>query len=227
MNGKMFAFEGTEGCGKSTIIKHVEEKLKKKGYKTTVIREPGGTSIGEDIRKIIFNPSYKDIDKTTELLLMLAIRNENYQNSIKLSLSKGYIVLCDRYVDSTLVYQGYRYSYEKAIHIQEIIRILFGFLFPPELKKSFYLWLPNVEIGLQRIKDNNRNTNKFDEMDIQFHKTIKESYDMLYCGNDSLRIPIKADRNIEDIVEEIIRHIEDNITDEDKEYNYKKDNKYK
>lgn len=212
MEGKMFAFEGTEGCGKSTVIQLVENKLNDKGYKTMILREPGGSDVGEDIRKIIFNPEYTDIDKTTELLLMLAIRNENYQNTIKPLLSEGHIILCDRYVDSTLVYQGYRYNDRKAMQVKRIIEDLFGFIFPPEMKKSFYLQLPDVKIGLERIQENHRNTNKFDEMDLEFHQKIKDSYDWLYSHgekvNHSLRTTINANKDADAVANEILKSIE-------------------
>lgn len=195
MKGRIYALEGTEGCGKSTAIKLVKQHLDILNIPSVIIREPGGLEVCEDIRNIIFNPNYTNLDKTTELLLMLSIRNENYQKSIKSYIDKGYIVLCDRYVDSTLVYQGYRYSIEKGQWVESVMKDLFGFIFPPELSKSFYLQLSDVSVGLERITQNHRSTNKFDEMDISFHKDIKNCYDQLY------RMPYVNGKKVREIVD--------------------------
>lgn len=203
MKGKMYVLEGTEGCGKSTAIKLVKNALDKLNIPSVIIREPGGLEVCEDIRSIIFNPHYTDIDKTTELLLMLSIRNENYQKTIKPYLDKGYIVLCDRYVDSTLVYQGYRYSNERGEWLEGVIQNLFGFVFPPELSKSFYLQLSDVRVGLDRIAKNHRGTNKFDEMDISFHETIKRCYDEIYLKDDRNRTIIDANQKVENVAQSI------------------------
>lgn len=211
MNGRIYALEGTEGCGKSTAIKLVKQHLDKLNIPSVIIREPGGLEVCEDIRNIIFNPEYSDIDKTTELLLMLSIRNENYQKSIKPYIEKGYIVLCDRYVDSTLVYQGYRYSIEKGQWVEGVMKDLFGFMFPPELSKSFYLQLDDVEKGLDRIAKNHRSVNKFDEMDMTFHRTIQSCYNLLYrtpyINGKKVRETIDASQSPEKVSEEIVKRI--------------------
>ena len=217
MKGRIYALEGTEGCGKSTAIKLVKQHLDILNIPSVIIREPGGLEVCEDIRNIIFNPQYSDIDKTTELLLMLSIRNENYQKSIKPYLEKGYIVLCDRYVDSTLVYQGYRYSIAKGKWVEEVMKDLFGFIFPPELSKTFYLQLSDVSVGLERIAKNHRNTNKFDEMDISFHREIQKSYDALYftdVDGKKIRETIDGDQEPEKVAEKIVERILEDIETE-------------
>lgn len=106
MRGIFITFEGPEGCGKSTQSKLLYEYLKRKGYKVVYVREPGGTQISEKIREILLNPR-NHISPTAEMLLYMAARAEVVDEIIKPSLSKGKIVICDRFLDSTIAYQGY------------------------------------------------------------------------------------------------------------------------
>lgn len=115
--GQFFTFEGGEGVGKSTQIKLLAEKLSKLGYLVHITREPGGTDISESIRDILKSSSH--IDPITETLLMFAARREHYIKSIKPRLDQGYIVLCDRFYDSSLVYQGIL----KKISIEQIVML--------------------------------------------------------------------------------------------------------
>ena len=100
-------FEGAEGAGKSTQIRLAEQYLKQKGYSVLVLREPGGTRIGEAIRKVILNKSRKEMRPETELLLYLACSAQIVKEKISPSLQQGKIVICDRFEDSTLAYQGF------------------------------------------------------------------------------------------------------------------------
>ena len=104
MKGIFITFEGTEGSGKTTIINNIEKELKEKGFKVIKTREPGGSNISEEIRNIILNVENVEMDKITEALLYAASRRQHVIEVIKPHLEKGYIVLCDRYVDSSLAY---------------------------------------------------------------------------------------------------------------------------
>ena len=99
--------EGIEGSGKTTHVRHIVEFLQKQGYECVATREPGGTRIGEKIRAILLDPESKDMDPVVELLLYFADRAQHVRQFILPALSAGKIVLCDRYYDATLVYQGY------------------------------------------------------------------------------------------------------------------------
>ncbi len=106
MKGKFITFEGSEGCGKSTQSRLLYEYLKKNGYKVVYLREPGGTRISERIREILLDP--KDhITPAAETLLYMAARAQIVDEIIKPALLKGKIVICDRFLDSTIAYQGY------------------------------------------------------------------------------------------------------------------------
>ncbi len=105
--GIFITFEGAEGSGKSTQIKRAAAYLRRKGFNVLVLREPGGTRIGEAIRKIILNPAHREMFSETELLLYLAARAQIVREKIRPALSKGRVVICDRFEDSTLAYQGF------------------------------------------------------------------------------------------------------------------------
>ncbi len=105
MKGKFITFEGSEGCGKSTQSKLLYKYLKAKGYKAIYLREPGGTKISEKIRKVLLDPE-NHITPVCETLLYMAARAQVVDELIKPALSKGRIVICDRFLDSTLAYQG-------------------------------------------------------------------------------------------------------------------------
>ncbi|MFZ2938537.1 MAG: dTMP kinase [Candidatus Omnitrophota bacterium] len=106
MKGKFITFEGSEGCGKSTQSKLLYEYLKQKGYKAVYLREPGGVKVSEKIRNLLLDPKNK-ISPVTETLLYMAARAEVVNEVIIPALASGKIVVCDRFLDSTICYQGY------------------------------------------------------------------------------------------------------------------------
>jgi len=107
MRGKFITFEGSEGSGKSTQAKLLKAYLKRRGYRVISLREPGGTKINEKIRKILLDTSNASISPICEMLLYMAARAQIVRDVIKPALAEGKIVLCDRFLDSTLAYQGY------------------------------------------------------------------------------------------------------------------------
>jgi len=106
MRGKFITFEGSEGCGKSTQSKLLYEYLKDKGHKVIYLREPGGTRISERIRQVLLDPE-NHMTKECEMLLYMAARSQIVEGLIKPALKQGKVVICDRFLDSTLAYQGY------------------------------------------------------------------------------------------------------------------------
>ncbi len=111
--GKFITFEGPEKSGKSTQAKLLSEHLKAEGYKVIFLREPGSTEIGERIRQILLDTRHQGMSEMTEMLLYMAARAQIVEELIKPSLKKGFIVLCDRFLDSTLAYQGYGCGLDK------------------------------------------------------------------------------------------------------------------
>jgi len=107
MRGKFITFEGSEGCGKSTQSRMLYNYLKAKGFKVVYLREPGATRISEKLRNILLDPANKKMSRECEMLLYMAARAQIVAQLIEPALSNGRIVICDRYLDSTIVYQGY------------------------------------------------------------------------------------------------------------------------
>ncbi|MCD6320608.1 MAG: dTMP kinase [Candidatus Desulfofervidaceae bacterium] len=160
-------FEGIEGCGKTTQLKLLANWLVQQGKKIYITYEPGDTSLGEKLREILLSPILSPCAQA-ELLLYIADRVEHVQKQIKPALKQGKIVLCDRYHDSTLAYQGYG----RKIDIS-FIQTCFSCLNLPLPHLTFLLDCP-VEIGLKRIKD--RNLDRIEQEEFAFHKRVREGF---------------------------------------------------
>lgn len=173
MSGLFITFEGTEGCGKSTQIEALSVHLKKSGHNVSIYREPGGTDIGETIRTILQSPSnFGKISPITELLLFTACRAELSDQLIKPALKRGEIVICDRFYDSTYVYQGIGRSLDKSI-IEQLKNMAVGPL-KPDL--TFVLDL-DAELGLQRARS--RQSGELDRIEsesLSFFEQIRQGY---------------------------------------------------
>ena len=174
-------FEGIEGSGKSSLIAQLKKYFKSSKLEAFFSKEPGGTDLGKEIRKILLNPKYS-FDPTSELLLLLADRAEHVQKIIRPNLQKNKLIFCDRYLDSTLAYQGSGRNLDKKI-IKEMFKVLD---FPiPDL--TILLDLP-VQIGLSRARKRNK-LDRFEKEDLNFHENVRRSY-LDLAKNDSKRIVI-------------------------------------
>ena len=177
MNFMFISLEGIEGCGKTTQIRQLGAYLEERGYPYIATREPGGTVIGEKIRSILLDPASKNLVPTAELLLYCADRAQHISEVIKPGLSEGKIVLCDRYFDATLVYQGYARGLDTRF-IAELHRILFQDLRP---EVTILLDLP-PRIGLarawQELDSGSRcgTESRFEEEALNFHEKVREGY---------------------------------------------------
>ena len=174
-------FEGIEGSGKSSLIAKLKKYFKSSKLEAFFSKEPGGTDLGKEIRKILLNPKYS-FDPTSELLLLLADRAEHVQKIIRPNLQKNKLIFCDRYLDSTLAYQGSGRNLDKKI-IKEMFKVLD---FPiPDL--TILLDVP-VQIGLSRARKRNK-LDRFEKEDLNFHENVRRSY-LDLAKNDSSRIVI-------------------------------------
>lgn len=170
MNGIFITIEGLDGSGKSTQIRLLEEYLKDKGYNVVVTREPGGTRISEDIRKIILDTSNTDMSPYTEALLYAASRAQHVYETILPALKEGKIVICDRFVDSSLVYQGFA----RGLGIGKIKEI--NDFATEGLKPDVTLFFDiGIDTALKRI-GNRATKDRLDKENIEFHKKVYEGY---------------------------------------------------
>ncbi len=198
MKGKFITFEGSEGCGKSTQSKLLSRYLKANGYDVVYLREPGGTKISEKIRKILLDARNTGMDAQCEMLLYMASRAQIVSEIIKPSLKQGKIVICDRFLDSTLAYQGYGLGMDKTL-IRSIGYFATGGI-KPDL--TIFLDLP-VEKGLSvrsRAKD------RIEQRSIDYHKRVRRGYLML-AKIDPKRIKIVKVAKEKDATQENIRAV--------------------
>lgn len=200
--GIFISFEGIEGTGKSTQAKLLADYLRKKGYKTLLTEEPGGTAISRDIRKVLLSTKHKQMEPLAELLLYNAARAQLVKEKILPAIKQGSIVITDRFSDSTSVYQGYvRGINSKTIEALDKIAT-------SGLKPDLTILLDlNVETGRRRNRRINKN-DRFELENIKFHKKVREGY-LKLAAKEPKRIKIvKASKKINDIHKEILGVVE-------------------
>ena len=164
--------EGPEGSGKSSVMEKVYERLLSEGYEIVKTREPGGTPIGEQIRNVILNQDNTKMDIRTECLFFAASRRQHLVEKIWPSIKQGKLVFCDRYLDSSLAYQGYA----RKLGIDNVLNVN---LFATENTYPDLTLFFDVapEIGLERInKNHNREVNRLDVEKLEFHKNVYQGY---------------------------------------------------
>lgn len=172
-NGFMISVEGLDGSGKSTVLEKIRKFLENNNIEFILTREPGGTLVSEKIRNIIVN---EDIDGVTEALLFASARRHHVENLIKPALKEGKLVLCDRFIDSSLAYQGCG----RGLGIEtiwEINKFAIGDFLP---NKTIYLDIA-PEDGLKRIINSNREKNRLDLQKLDFYHKNRQGF--LYLAN--------------------------------------------
>ena len=200
--GLFISFEGGEGVGKSTQINLLKSYFLKKNINVISTREPGGTEEGEFIRKFLVSGEKHSWDPYSELLLFNALRREHINKIINPSLKNGDFVLCDRFVDSTIIYQGVAGSVNEEL-LLNLHRMFCYDLFPDI---TFFLSL-NPELGLARTKFRNNNENRFEKMGLSYHQKIQDGFKALSKKYNNRIIEINAELTVEQISEEINKHL--------------------
>jgi len=222
MTSLFISFEGLEGSGKSTQAGLLAGKLKEKGFPVIATREPGGTRIGESIRAITHGKENVDLTAAAEAYLMAASRAQHVREIIKPALESGKIVICDRFLDSSLAYQGYGRGLGEET-IWELNRLamdsLFSFFFPPHIPHNpqiphipltIFLDVPPA-IGFAR----RNNTDKIDRLDLQqkdFYQRVYEGYKKLAEKYKERYITIDSSKPIGEVAETIWTKIETNLS---------------
>lgn len=190
-------FEGGEGSGKSTALRLIAERLNKEGQETVITREPGGTPIAEQIRNVILDKGNTAMDSRTEALLYAASRRQHLVEKVWPAIKRGAIVLCDRYLDSSLAYQGGA----RGLGIDEVLNVnMFATEGTfPDLTLLFDL---EPEVGLARIAANaNREVNRLDLEKIEFHKGVRATFLSLAKRYPERFVIIDASKPVEEVVE--------------------------
>lgn len=204
---RFITFEGGEGAGKTTLINNLSKILQDKGYSVVVTREPGATPLGEKIRQLLLEQSsYFPISSMAELLLFLSDRAQHIEQVIKPALAKDRIVLCDRFNDSTIAYQGIARGLGIE-NVKSLCEIICGET-KPDL--TFFLNV-NPKIGLNRAKNQQRVLDRLENEHMDFHTKVREGF-LLLAQQDSNRIKIlNAEQSSEQVLNEAIKLMEQRL----------------
>jgi dTMP kinase len=206
MKGTFITFEGIEGSGKSTQIVLLANYLKSHRIKTVLTREPGGTLIGDQIRRILLDPANKALDPSAELLLYTASRAQHLKEVIQPAVATGTIVLCDRFSDATLAYQGYGRGLDIDM-IRELDRIVTAGM-RPDLTVLLDI---DAAAGLARARGRNNSRGlegeaRFENEEIAFHERVRQGY-LTLAKKESERIRVVDASPAQDRIEMEIRKI--------------------
>ena len=197
--GMFITFEGGEGCGKTTVIKALKEELEKEGIPLHITREPGGSAIAEQIRNIILDRNNTLMDPRTEALLYAASRRQHLAEIVLPLLSEGKFVLSDRYLNSSLAYQGYA----RGIGIDEVYSINEFAIDDTMPDLTFFLDLKPEE-GLRRIAEHRSDeVNRLDLEKLSFHEKVYEAYQILLKKYPERIVRIDASQTVEEEVKQI------------------------
>ena len=202
MKGLFIVMEGPDGSGKTTQINLLEQYLKEAGYECLITREPGGTVIGEEVRELILNPEYKEMSPVTEMLLYAASRAQLVHEVIGPALEAGRIVISDRFVDSSIVYQGIArnlgISTVAAVNAPGI-----GIYRPDGI---FFIDLSEAE-GIRR-KKNQKKLDRMEQESIDFHHLVSEGYRKVLAERPEV-IKIDGGKDIDVIQNKIRNHVDE------------------
>lgn len=222
MLGKLIVFEGVEGCGKTTQLRRCSDWLETSGLlehlgglskksKLLVTKEPGGTSLGLGLRKLLLeegekhggtNPTPQPIADKAELLMYAADRAQHVEECLKPQLESGATILCDRYTDSTVAYQGYGRGLDLAL-IQQLNQIATG-----GLESDLTLWLDiDAETGLKRAQQRG-SPDRIEQADIAFHRRVQQGFAQLAASYPQRIVRIDASQSQEEVhlaIQEILR----------------------
>ncbi len=204
--GLFVSFEGGEGSGKTTVLSHIIDELHNLDVECLITREPGGCEIAEQIRHIILDTSNTAMNKRCEALLYAASRAQHVSEKLIPALESGKLVLCDRYVDSSLIYQGYA----RDNNLDDIWSI-----------NQFAMdnTLPDITIFLDikpadafsRLEDGGREMNRLDLESIEFHEKVYEAYHIL--AKQERFVIINANRKVDDVVKDVFKVIYDELVE--------------
>ncbi len=188
MEGLFITFEGLEGAGKSTQAQLLADRLTTEGYPVTLVREPGGTRVGEALRNILADSDFDDMTPLTEVFLFAASRSQLVEQLIRPKLGEGTIVICDRFYDATLAYQGYG----RGVHPTQIREIsdICSWGVRPDL--TFLIDIEPAH-GLQRVRTRSVETltkmDRFEQLDMAFYERVREGY-MMIAQEEAFRFRI-------------------------------------
>lgn len=200
MKGKFIAFEGSDGSGKSTVLAKVKEYLDENNVSYIITREPGGTKIGEQIRDILMSNENTEMDDKTEALLFAAARAQSVEEKLKKELENKDLVISDRYVLSSLAYQGYA----RGLGVDGVRSI--NEFATNSLKPNYTFFLDVDPITVLERKKSQVESDRLEEESNNFHQKVYDGYQELLKDEENV-ILIDASQTVEEVVEETINNI--------------------
>ena len=193
-------FEGPDGSGKTTQIRLLANALGARGYQALITREPGGTPIGNAIRTLLLSPEFNEMSPRTEALLYISARAQIVHEVIRPAIAQGTIVLCDRFGDSTLAYQGYGHGQDV-----EELRAIIGFA-TGGLRPDLTLYLDvDVATGLQRKQPDL--WDRVEAYDITFHENVRRGYRRLIAEDPERWAIVNGEESVEAIHAQVLTHV--------------------
>ena len=198
--GVFITIEGPEGSGKTTVAKMVSQKLSEEGYKVLYTREPGGVGIAEKIRDIILDVNNTHLDARSEALLYAASRRQHLVEKVEPALKNGYVIICDRFIDSSLAYQGYA----RGLGIDEVFQINM-FAINNRLPDLTILLDIDPEEGLRRInKNRSSELNRLDLEDLSFHNKVHEGYEILKSKYAERFTIVDGNKTVDEVFNQVL-----------------------
>lgn len=204
--GCFITFEGGEGAGKSTQTQLLGEYLRLKGEEVVLTREPGGTDGAEMIRALLVSGDVNRWDPLTEALLMIAARNDHWTKVIRPALEKGKWVICDRFIDSTIAYQGYG----RGVSIPFLQNLHREILADSSPDRTYVFDLDPV-VGIKRALNRHTGEVRFEKMDMTFHERMRQGYLEIATANQDRCLILEANDEVTAIHKRIVVDVESGI----------------
>ena len=202
--GLFITMEGPDGSGKSTQIEAIKSFFEERGENVVITREPGGTQISEKIRQLLLDRENAEMDPMAEALLYAASRAQLVSQVIKPALESGTNVICDRFVDSSIAYQGF------GRELGDCVAVINAYAVNNCMPDITFLMKLNPEVGKSRIRTAEQDRIEMEKL--EFHNKVFAGYEALEMGFPDRIVGIDATRNIEEISDEIISHVERLLT---------------
>jgi len=199
VKNKFITFEGPEGSGKSTVMKAVEKALKKNNIDVVTTREPGGIAISEQIRDVILDVKNTEMDARTEALLYAASRRQHIVEKVWPALAQGKVVLCDRFIDSSLAYQGFG----RKLGLETVMDVNKFAIEQSIPDLTIFIDIP-PSVGLKRVFGNHREINRLDLESIAFHERVYEGYQALISRYPERIKVVDGNRGIDAVVKDAL-----------------------
>lgn len=197
--GLFITLEGSDGAGKTTQIANIENYFRKKGREVVLSREPGGTAIGEKLRAILLDKANGEMDGVAEMLIYAAARAQHVAEKIKPALERGAVVICDRFVDSSVAYQGFGRGLGEQV--RKVNAYATGGLAPDV---TFFL---DLDPEAARRRRDGMEDDRLESEKMAFHRKVYDGYRTLSAEEPQRVICIDASRGIEEIREDLYAHL--------------------